>query len=204
MLSKLQLLGNTLKTWEQFKAAIRQKESSGNYKAINKKSNCIGAYQFCESTFYQIQKDLKIKVSTSEFLNNPELQDTFFEALIKRKFSIELGEGNISTMLRTAKVKFGSNITVSGLYGAMHLGGAQGLIKLLIKNKDRKDINNTTVSSYLKLFSGYTIPYYSMKFDTDISNFQETTNKQTGKVESNFTPFIFIGVGLVISILLLK
>ena len=135
-----------LTSHQQFLDAMGHRESSNNYKAVNK-YGYMGKYQFGKSTL----KTLKINVSKSEFINNPELQEQAMHKLLqynkkKLKKYIEKYSGKIIN---------GILITESGLLVAAHLGGAGSVKKWFRTGKVRRDGNGVKITSYMKRFSGY-------------------------------------------------
>jgi len=61
---------------ERFIRAISDKESGGNYKAVNRHSGASGKYQIMPSNIPSWSKQaLGRSVSRQEFLNNPEIQE---------------------------------------------------------------------------------------------------------------------------------
>ena len=137
----------TGKTFTGFKEALAFKESQGRYTLINS-LGYMGKYQFGRSALRAIGIH-----DSSEFLNNPRLQEKAFKALLaKNKWElrkeIEMYEG---------KVINGVVVTESGILAAAHLGGA-GSVKKFFKNKGKraiKDQYGTTLKSYMKKFGGY-------------------------------------------------
>ena len=122
------------------------RESSNNYKAVNK-YGYMGKYQFGRSTL----KTLKINVSRSEFINNPKLQEQAMYKLLqynkkKLKRYIEKYSGRVIN---------GVLVTESGLLAAAHLGGAGSVRKWFRTGKVRRDGNGVKITSYMKLFRGY-------------------------------------------------
>jgi len=122
---------------------------SGNRYDITNKWGYMGRYQFGKSTL----KGLGFEVSKSEFLSNPQLQDSAMMALLlhnKEKLQkyIDIYDGQtVNGML----------ITESGILAAAHLGG-QGSVKRYFKNgKVFRDGNGTKITSYMNKFSGYDI-----------------------------------------------
>ena len=67
-----------LTSHQQFLDAMGHRESSNNYKVVNK-YGYMGKYQFGRSTL----KTLKINVSRSEFINNPKLQEQAMYKLLQ-------------------------------------------------------------------------------------------------------------------------
>jgi hypothetical protein len=137
----------TGKTFTGFKEALAFKESQGRYTLTNS-LGYMGKYQFGRSALRAIGIH-----DSSEFLNNPRLQEKAFKALLaKNKWElrkeIEMYEG---------KVINGVVVTESGILAAAHLGGA-GSVKKFFKNKGKraiKDQYGTTLKSYMKKFGGY-------------------------------------------------
>ncbi len=122
---------------------------SGNRYDITNKWGYMGRFQFGKSTL----KGLGFEVSKSEFLSNPQLQDSAMMALLnhnKEKLQkyIDVYDGQtINGML----------ITESGILAAAHLGG-QGSVKRYFKHgKVFRDGNGTKITSYMNKFSGYDI-----------------------------------------------
>lgn len=130
-----------------FKEAIGIRESQGQYHLVNS-YGYMGKYQFGTSAlrFFGIK-------SNSQFLNNPELQEKAFVALIK------FNKYKLRDIIREYRGKTvdGVRVTESGILAAAHLGGAGSIRKFLVsegKNKI-KDGYGTSVKSYLKQFAGY-------------------------------------------------
>ena len=68
-------------------SAIRGKESGGNYRAVNRHSGALGAYQIMPSNVTAwSRKYLGRTVSRSEFLNSPRIQDTIAQAQLKEYY----------------------------------------------------------------------------------------------------------------------
>jgi len=135
-----------LTSHQQFLDAMGHRESSNNYKAVNK-YGYMGKYQFGKSTL----KTLKINVSRSEFINNPKLQEQAMYKLLqynknKLKRYIEKYNGRVIN---------GVLVTESGLLAAAHLGGAGSVRKWFRTGKVRRDGNGVKITSYMKLFRGY-------------------------------------------------
>ena len=136
------------KTLTDFKKSIGFKESSNNYKAINR-LGYLGKYQFGKSTL----RDLGLhKISNDEFLNDNELQELAMQSLLQinkyrlRKFMNYSGQ-KINGIL----------VTESGILAAAHLVGSNSVKKWLRSDgkTNRADANGTTVETYMSLFSGY-------------------------------------------------
>lgn len=129
-----------------FLDALGQKESGNNYKIVNK-YGYLGRYQFGKSTL----KGLGYKVTPQEFLDSPALQEEAMHKLLvhnKKKLQkyIDKYEG---------QVLHGVYITESGVLAAAHLGGAGNVRRFFRKGSQFKDGFGTTITSYMKKFSGY-------------------------------------------------
>tara|TARA_R100001079_G_C4436216_1_gene146549 strand:+ start:345 stop:938 length:594 start_codon:yes stop_codon:yes gene_type:complete len=137
-----------VKNHNAFLEAMGKRESSNNYRAVNR-FGYMGKYQFGKSTL----KTLKIKVSKEEFLNNPDLQEEAMHKLLlynqkKLKKYIEKYDG---------KIVHGILVTESGLLAAAHLGGPGSVRKWFRTGTVRKDGNGVKITSYMKNFSGYSL-----------------------------------------------
>ncbi len=139
-----------MKTYQEFKNAVKQRESSGSYTVVNK-YGYMGAYQFGMSTL----RSLGYTGSKQQFLSNPSLQDQYFDKLVVSNLK------SLAPLLLQAKERFGTWITLSGLAGYAHLLGAGQAKKWITTGKDKTDANGTTGKSYAQLFSGYEIQGYN-------------------------------------------
>ena len=131
---------------QQFLNAMGHRESSNDYTVINR-FGYMGKYQFGNSTL----KTLKINVSRTEFINDPELQEYAMQQNLlynkkRLKRYIKKYDGTIVN---------GILITESGLLAAAHLGGAGSVKKWFRTGKARKDGNGVKITSYMKQFGGY-------------------------------------------------
>ncbi|KAF2519475.1 peptidoglycan-binding protein LysM [Flavobacterium salilacus subsp. salilacus] len=137
----------TGKSYIGFKQAIAIKESQGLYKLVNP-YGYMGKYQFGKVTLRAIGI-----TDTQEFLNNPQLQERAFKALLaKNKWELRKEIPKYE-----GKVINGIKITESGLLAAAHLAGAGSVKKFLKSNGTRgfKDGFGTSLKSYIKKFGGY-------------------------------------------------
>jgi RTX calcium-binding nonapeptide repeat (4 copies) len=161
------------KTYHDFFAAIRMRESSGNYAATNK-YGYLGAYQFGEAALV----DLGIAVrdanpfnnvfsagftgkfgvdSKAEFLGSRAAQDSaaseWWTLLWNRVryFDIEMYDQQTLN---------GVKLTKSGMIAASHLLGTGALTDFI--ESGGTDVGSdgfgTTITDYLKLFAGYATP----------------------------------------------
>jgi len=131
-----------------FLNAMGHQESGNRYHIVNR-YGYMGKYQFGKSTL----KTIKIKVSRTEFLNNPELQEEAMLKLLrynKKKLQKYIDKFDGQTVN-------GILITESGLLAAAHLGGAGSVRKWFRTGKVRKDGFGTKITSYMIQFNGYTL-----------------------------------------------
>jgi hypothetical protein len=136
-----------VKNHSTFLTAIGFRESSGNYKAVNR-FGYLGKYQFGRKTLNAIGFN---NVSNREFLASPKLQEQAMLILLKK---------NKHTLRKeikkySGKVVHGVYITESGLLAAAHLGGAGNVRKFFRKGYNFADGNGTKITSYMKQFANY-------------------------------------------------
>ncbi len=135
------------KSFEGFKEALAFKESRGNYFTVNT-YGYLGKYQFGAETLKMIGI-----YNPNQFLYNPELQEKAFLANAER---------NKWILRRDIKRFVGKNIsgvevTESGILAAAHLAGP-GSVKKFLRSYGQNNFADgfgTTVSYYMKRFSGY-------------------------------------------------
>jgi hypothetical protein len=138
-----------------FKEALAFKESQGNYFSINT-LGYLGKYQFGIGTL-----QLMGVYNATQFLNDPVLQEKVFHTNIERN----------KWILRKDIEKFvgkeirGVKITESGILAAAHLAGAGNVKKYLRSygSFDAMDSYGTSISHYLKKFSGYDVSTISAR-----------------------------------------
>lgn len=166
---------NMMKSFEEFKNALGQRESGNNYKSQNK-YGYTGRYQFGAARL----KDLGYKGTMTAFKNNPAIQEEYF---IKH---VQDHAKYLFPVLADAKKKRGDYITLSGLIAGAHLGGRGGVAKF-IAGTDFADANGTKVSSYVKQFSGYEIPGYNESTGTIQPNkiFNSGSGINTAGIDTN-------------------
>jgi len=130
-----------------FKEAIAIRESQGQYRLVNS-LGYMGKYQFGTSALRFIGIN-----NNAEFLNNPQLQEKAFVALLK------INKSKLQDLIEDYRGKTidGVRITESGILAAAHLGGAGSVRRYIESNGKKKcrDGFGTSVKSYLKQFSGY-------------------------------------------------
>ncbi len=135
------------KSFVGFKEALAFKESRGDYFTVNS-LGYLGKYQFGKGTLRLLGVH-----NTTEFLNNPELQERAFIANAERN----------KWVLRRDIKRFvnrkinGVMITESGILAAAHLAGP-GSVKNYLRSYGTDhfaDAYGTTIQYYMKKFSGY-------------------------------------------------
>jgi len=144
------------KSFNEFLEKLAFRESSGNWKAINR-FGYMGKYQMGKLALRDIGMDsiTPIKFRKDSSIFSEKLQDVAIKKYIRknRKYLKDCIERYRNTTIN------GIFITESSILGAAHLVGHRsvkewlncgGLIK-------KVDGNGTTIESYLKLFSGYKI-----------------------------------------------
>ena len=147
-LSEITVKMETPKYLRDFLHDIGKRESGNRYDLINT-LGYLGRYQFGMSTLL----GLRIETTPDEFLNNPKLQETAMRRLLKvnkRKLKIVIQEyeGHTIDNIR---------ITESGILAAAHLGGAGSVMKYFKNGKIKHDSYGTSITNYMKKFSGYNL-----------------------------------------------
>lgn len=136
-------------TFIGFREALAHKESRGNYGAVNS-LGYLGKYQFGKGTLRTMGiKDL------NEFLISPELQEKAFASnLARNKWILRKDIARFS-----GKRIGGLEITESGILAAAHLAGPGNVKKYLRSwgGFDSKDAFGSSISHYLRKFSGYDV-----------------------------------------------
>jgi hypothetical protein len=169
-------------TFEDFMAALRQRESSGDYKSLDGPHYFAGAYQHSEWSLGDIgwyvndptapgannvhdwrgQFTAKAGGITSiqEFLARPDLQDRAFKEWAE-KLHDYFTNPQFNTIEHVGKVINGVTVTVTGMIAGAHLVGIHALDKFLDTNggSSSGDVFGTPVFEYIKLFSGYDSPW---------------------------------------------
>ena len=136
-----------MKNHYSFLNDIGLRESTNNYKAVNK-FGYLGKYQFGRKTLNSIGFK---NITNRQFLSEPKIQEEAMLVLLKK---------NKRTLRREIKKYVGKTIggiyvTESGILAAAHLGGAGNVRKFFRNGKDFKDGLGTSITSYMALFSGY-------------------------------------------------
>jgi len=132
-----------------FKEALAFNESQGDYFTINT-LGYLGKYQFGIGTLQLVGV-----YNATRFLNDPRLQEKVFRTNIARNKWI------LRKDIRryVGKRIRGIEISESGILAAAHLAGPGNVMKYLrtYGKLDVKDAYGTSLSDYLKKFSGYDI-----------------------------------------------
>jgi hypothetical protein len=136
---------------EQFMGKVSDIESQGNYRVVNR-YGMMGKYQFSPSTV----RALGFRVSTTEFLKNPDLQDSVMVAYMKAnyrelKYLIDRYDGT---------TKHGIKITRAGILAGAHFAGTNGVITYLTSGDQYGiiDGNGTSIRKYMSSFSNFKLP----------------------------------------------
>lgn len=135
------------KSFVGFKEALAFKESRGDYQCVNT-YGYLGKYQFGKGTLKLIGIN-----NPNKFLKDPKLQEKAFVANAKRnKWILRRDIKNF-----VGKRINGVLVTESGILAAAHLAGP-GSVKKYLRSygmNNFADGYGTTVSNYMKKFSGY-------------------------------------------------
>lgn len=139
------------KSFNGFKEALAHSESRGNYFVVNS-LGYMGKYQFGASAM----RAVGVK-SREEFLNNPEMQERAFEAILQRnkwilRDYIEQYSG---------QTVGGVKVTESGILAAAHLAGALS-VKRFLRSYGKvgfKDAFGTSIRYYMAKFAGYDVSH---------------------------------------------
>src|SRR4051812_36662623 len=150
-----------MKSYLEFRKAIRIRESSDRYDCVNK-LGFLGAYQFGMARLCDLgltkRKDPKSKSMANGafefseadgregFLSSTELQDACFDR-------------HVQLLARLCEKMAPENM--SGAIAACHLLGVGGLVDFVRHRVDDVDAFGTRLSEYFKAFAGYEIPGYT-------------------------------------------
>lgn len=162
-----------MKTYEEFCAAIRQRESSNNYGCKNA-FGFLGAYQMglarlCDLGFTLRKNPVSSSMANSDFLFIPPLsEEKFLSATILQDCIFWLHVQNlkkrinnitiVKPIIQLPQIFKGQKVDLSGAIAVCHLNGFGSLLDLLTKNEDATDALGTKSSEYLLKFSGYDVP----------------------------------------------
>jgi Ca2+-binding RTX toxin-like protein len=159
-------------TYRDFLDALGQRESGGNYRAVNQ-FNYLGKYQMGEGALIDTgyytpdgtsRNDWQKSHFTgkggidskAEFLASPAAQEAAIRAYMDKQWqyiaSVQKYDGQILG---------GVKITISGMLAGAHLVGNGGLKTYLKSGGDDAPVdgNNVSVASYVTKFAGFATPY---------------------------------------------
>lgn len=160
-------------TYDDFFAAVRQRESGGNYKVVNS-AGYAGAYQFGEAALIDLgyaPKDSNVYDNkfTAGFLGKDGIDSlqTFLNTPAEQDVAAASWFSMLWSRIRASDLEFyagqtlnGVLLTKSGMIAASHLAGTGGLKSFIQSGgvTNAKDSNQTSVVDYLKLFASYDTP----------------------------------------------
>lgn len=133
---------------ELFKYSLGYRESLNNYKIVNH-WGYLGKYQFSRVTL----RGLGYKGSFEEFLNSPDIQETYFILLLQH--NKKLLKNHIELFENTKRDSI--LLTESGILAAAHLVGYKNVQRYLEQDYIKRDGLGTPITEYLYLFQGYDI-----------------------------------------------
>ena len=144
---KVKIIIPKIKNHDMFLNDLGFRESSGNYKAVNK-YGYLGKYQFGRKTLNAVNMK---HVSNRQFLSSPELQEEAMQRLMLANYK------SLRRYIRkyNGTIVHGVLVTKSGVLAAAHLGGAGNVRKWFRRGVVFKDANGTKITSYMKQFGGY-------------------------------------------------
>jgi hypothetical protein len=178
-----------MKTYDDFFEALGQRESNGNYAAINKKYGYLGKYQMGEAALIDCgyyKRDGKISNSFSDkfwtgkdgvkskqgFLNNHQAQENAIREYMNVQWQYILAK-NLDRFV--GQTRTGFVFTVSGLLAGAHLGGHGRLEVYLKNNRLIPDGNGVFVTEYIQKFADYDNPFKPRKKLTGIQKDNKST-----------------------------
>lgn len=137
-----------LKTHESFLNKMGHYESTNDYSKVNR-LGYMGKYQFHKETLSAIG----IETTKKNFLSSPTLQEEAMTRLLTEN------KKTLKRFIRKyeGKVLHGVYVTESGILAAAHLGGAGNVINWFRHGEDFQDANGTSITKYMKAFSGYNL-----------------------------------------------
>jgi hypothetical protein len=136
-----------IKNHYRFLEDLGMRESSKNYKAVNR-FGYLGKYQFGRKTLDALGYK---HISNREFLSDPDLQEQIMEDLLvhnKKILRRYIKKYNNKTI-------HGVYVTESGILAAAHLAGAGNVRRFFRNGKNFADGNGTKMTSYMKQFANY-------------------------------------------------
>jgi|GEM_PF-665175 len=162
------------KSYSEFLEDLRDRESSGNYLAINA-LNFIGAYQFGEAALIDlgyVRRDADVYdndygggftgkngvESLADFLMDPKVQDDAAREWMRIMWRYIEADGLSNfTWQQIGDI----TLSPSGMLAASHLLGP-GALRRFVESKGRENIQDpfgTSLHSYIEYFNGYNVPF---------------------------------------------
>jgi len=137
---------------EQFMDKIAEIETpGGGYQTVNR-YGMMGRYQFSPSTV----RVLGYKITKSEFLQNPEIQDSVMVTYMREN------EKLLQHLIRRydGKVVKGVKITRASILAGAHFAGSNGVMQFLVNNNHigTVDAFGTSIKKYMSYFSNFHLP----------------------------------------------
>lgn len=154
------LYRSDLKPYDDFIHSIGESESSNVWDKTRLNSQYIGWFQFGNAAFEECKKlGLDVdKYGKNNFLNNPNAQKLWFEALLRtnRKYLSDIILKWNFKHIKNVK----SSVTESGILMGAHLVGHSACRTFFESNGDiiPKDGNGVPITVYIEKFSGYELP----------------------------------------------
>ncbi len=165
------------KTYDDFFEMLGQRESSGNYMAVEKRYGYLGKYQMGEAALIDCgyyKRDGKINNvfsdkfwtgkdgvrSKQEFLDSHQAQENAIREYMKVQWRYILAK-DLDRFF--SQSRNGILFTVSGLLAGAHLGGHGRLEVYLKNNRFVPDGNGVVVTEYIQKFAGYETPFKPRK-----------------------------------------
>jgi hypothetical protein len=160
-------------TYDDFFAALRMKESSGNYGVMSVRGEA-GAYQFTEGALKSIgwynddgtaSNDWRgtftgqSGVTTiQQYLNSPTSQDNAMKAWAQKLWA---NAESLHSTDHIGETINGTVVTATGIIGGGHLWGSEAIDRYLDSGGtyDPRDPVGTSISDYVRLFSDYENPF---------------------------------------------
>ena len=179
-----------MKTYDAFFEALGQRESSGNYSAIQKKYGYLGKYQMGEAALIDCgyyKRDGKITnsfldkfwtgkdgVKTKQnFLDNHLAQENAIRDYMKIQWRYIV---SVNLDRFVGQSRKGILFSVSGFLAGAHLGGHGRLEAYLKDNQLYPDGNGVFVTEYIQKFGGYDTPF---KFRQRLTGFKKDKSQKT-------------------------
>lgn len=189
-------------TFDEFLAALRQRESSGNYRLVND-YGYMGAYQFGEAALYDlgfVKADGnfydnnysggftgKLGVnSVSDFLNSRTAQDAAAVEWFQLLWVYLKAYGVTDYAYTTLN---GYYLTPSGMLAGAHLLGASAVRDFILSGGTDigVDAYGTPITHYIELLAGYDMPFVDLAPPPDPRTFEGTPDALYGDTLTDFT-----------------